>query len=209
MRPVMGFSQASLSFTLIALDNTKISLKKAGKAAVDAAGGVLFKRVKQEIGMRDHSLTDLANYPVPGGHPYARRHGSIRIHTNTPWRVHRKPSGGLTGAAKTASEKRTAGHRVQSDRMYQTTFGRPITTPSGAPGYEVGFDTAAAPEAIAVTQGTRLMLPRDPLWITANMPDVRKEMMTAIVRRLGKDLRSKVGIRFGAGVPSGTSTKVR
>jgi len=204
MRPPMKFSTASLQFTLIALDNTKIDLRKAGEAAVNAAGAVLYKHALKAVGLRDHSLTELAQL----GHPYARRHGAIRIHTDAPWQVHRAPTGGLTGAALASKSKKVATHKQQTDKLFKATYGSPFTAPGGSPAYRVWFDTGKAPEAVDVTQGTKRMLPRDPLWITANLPDVRKEMMVAIVRKLGRDLRSKVGVRFGAGVPGGGGTSV-
>jgi hypothetical protein len=202
-RPVLTFSEASLEFTLIALDNTKIALKTAGKAAVNAAGETLLQHAKKAVGLRDHTLTELADMD----HPYAKRHGSIRIHLDAPWKVHRAPTGGLSGAAKSARAKRIKGHQVQTDRLYNATLGRSITLPSGNPSYEVYFDTSKAPHAREVVGGNKLMLPRDPLWVTANLPEVRKEMMTAIVRRLGRDLRSKVGVRFGSGTPTVTKNQ--
>lgn len=208
MAKVMQFSQSSLSFTLIALDNTKIDLRKAGRAAVDAAGGIALKWSKKAVGIRDHSLTDLADMD----HPYARRHGSIRVHQAIgTWHVHRAPTGGLSGAAHKAAAKRTAGHHKQTDKMYNATLGRATSDPGGRPQYEVYFDTFKAPEAERVVMGTKRMLPRDPLWNAVMQPDVRKEMMKAVVVVLGRVLRSKVGIRFGSGMPSmaggGTSAR--
>lgn len=208
MAQVMKFDQSSLSFTLIALDNTKIDLRKAGRAAVDAAGGIALKYSKKAVGLRDHSLTDLANMD----HPYARRHGSIRVHQSIgTWHVHRAPTGGLSGAAHAAAAKRTSTHRKQTDTLYNATLGRATTAPSGGPQYEVYFDTFQAPHAEDVVMGTKLMLPRDPLWNAVMQPAVRQEMMKAVVVVLGRVLRSKVGIRFGSGMPSmaggGTSAR--
>lgn len=208
MARVMQLNQSSLQFTLISLDNTKIDMKKAGRAAVDAAGEIALKYSKRAVGLRDHSLTDLANLD----HPYAKRHGSIRIHTDIgTWHVHRAPTGGLSGAARSATSKRTKTHRVQTDRMFQATKGRPTTNPQGVPQFEVYFDLAQAPHAEDVVLGTQLMLPRDPLWNAVMDPDVRTEMMKAVVVRMGRVLRSKVGIRFGSGSPSmgggGTSAR--
>lgn len=107
-------------------------------------------------------------------HPYARRHGSIRIHTRKPWQVHSH-----TGTLKNATK------------------GKRITGPGGQPGYAVYFDVSMAPHALHIVYGTKVMLPRDPLWMTAQDPTTRKVMMRMIVKHMGKGLRSKVGMRFG------------
>ena len=44
--------------------------------ATNIMGGTLLELVKGNVSMRDHTLEDLARMD----HPYARRHGSIRIH---------------------------------------------------------------------------------------------------------------------------------
>lgn len=180
------FDIDSLRVTLIALDQTRIPVRQAAEGALSAAGAVALKHVKKAIGLRDHSLTDLAAID----HPYAKRHGAIRIHTDAPWQVHRDPT------------SRPPSHKQQTGNLFKNTEGRKIVMPSGAPGFEVYFDVNDAPEAIAVTQGTKLMLPRDPMWNAVNAPGVREEMMKAIVVRLGRDLRSKMGIRFGQGMPT-------
>ena len=187
----MRFDTASLQVTLINLSNTTIALAKAGEEAVLAAGAVLLSESRKTVGLRDHSLTDLWLLD----HPYARRHKTIRIHTSTPWQVHRKPS------------PLNPKHRNQQDELYNATRGL-FYRVGRTPVYEVYFDTGAAPHAVFVTQGTRVMLPRDPLWRTATDPDVTKKIMVGIVRRLGKELRGKVGIRFGTGSPTSTGGRV-
>ena len=187
----MRFDAGSLTFTIINLRNATVSVRRAGEEALGAAGEVLLRECKRSVGLRDHSLTDLAYYPVPGGHPYARRHGSIRIHTKTPWKVHRKPS------------PLNPRHRNQTDTLYRSTLGS-LYRAGSVPRYEVWFNLADAPHARFVVGGTKIMLPRDPLWVTANDPKVRYLLMVGIVRRLGKELRSKLGIRFGATPPGRT-----
>ncbi len=183
----MRVDTASLQVTLVALRHTTISLARAGEEAVQAAGEVLLREARKAVGHRDHSLTRLAILD----HPYARRHGSVRIHTSTPWAVHRKPS------------PLNPRHRNQTDALYNATRGQ-FYVSSGKPVYEVYFDTGAAPHAVFVTQGTRVMLPRDPLWATATSPAVQKQIMVGIVRRLGKELRGQLGVRFGGGSPTTT-----
>lgn len=174
----MRFDTASLQVTLINLQNTKVSLQKAGEAAVEAAGETLLREARKAVGLKDHSLSDLALMD----HPYARRHGSIRIHTSAPWQVHR-----------------------QTDNLYNATRGTFFHIGS-TPMYEVSFDVSQAPEAKFVVAGTRVMLPRDPLWQTANDPAVTKMLMQAIVRRLGRDMRGQLGVRFGTGTPTVTGS---
>lgn len=181
----MRFDTASLQVTLVALRNTRVSLVKAGEEAVQAAGAVLLAESRKTVGLRDHSLTALALLD----HPYARRHGSIRIHTSAPWQVHRKPS------------PMNPKHRNQTDALYNATRGQ-FYRIGGSPVYEVYFDTGAAPHAEYVVRGTRVMLPRDPLWQTATSPAVQKRIMVGIVQRLGKEMRGQLGVRFGAGTPT-------
>lgn len=155
---------------------------------MQAAGEVLLAEARKTVGLRDHSLSDL--YLLD--HPYARRHSKIRIHTEAPWQVHRRPS------------PLNPIHRNQTDALYHATRGRFFHIGT-SPVYEVFFDTGMAPEAIFVTQGTRVMLPRDPLWQTALSPDVQKKLMVGIVRQLGKVMRTQLGVRFSTGSPTTTS----
>lgn len=178
---MISFDAGSLRVVLSAM-STKIATEKtAARAAVLGAGRVLRDLVKQNISLTDHSLQDLA----AEDHPYARRHGAIRIHrsgskalNNPSNRVHVQ-SGTLLGALKAG----------------------PTT---GGLGYRIEFDTGRAPHAAYVIQGTKVMLPRDVLWDTATAPDVQRRMMRAIVTVLGKELRTQGAVRFGgAGRPPG------
>lgn len=189
----MKFDAASLSFTLINLSNLQMDVQRAGEEAMRAAGEVLLRECKKAIGLRDHSQTDFDRWPIPGHHPYARKHGSIRVHTSTPWQVHRKPS------------PLNPKHHNQTDTLYRATKGA-FYSASGRPVYEVFMDLNEAPHAKWVVGGTKLMLPRDPLWVTANDPKVRKLIMLGIIRRLGKELRTKLGIRFGSMPATSTRT---
>lgn len=159
---------AGLEATLIALQNSRLAVQDVLPYVVDAAGRQYRAEVRKHIGLRDHSLADLAKMD----HPYARRHGTIRIHRKKPWQVHR-----------------------QSDKMIQALRGGPVTV-GNKPGYEVTFDYGAAPHAAHVIQGTRVMLPRDVLWRTAMDEGTRMAMMRRIVGTLGKRLRSQLGVRF-------------
>lgn len=172
--PVIQLSVAGLDVTLIALRKSKGDVRKAAGPALLAGGKAYRNMVRKRISLRDHSLADLARKD----HPYARRHGSIRIHRRKPWQVHR-----------------------QSGRMVNALQGRPITI-GGSQGYEVTFDYNAAPHARYVIQGTRVMLRRDVLWRTAYDDKTKEAMMKRIVKVLGKQLRTQLGVRFGSGAPS-------
>jgi len=153
----------------------------AEKLMVERAGQILHEEVKATISATDHSLADLAKLD----HPYARRHGSIRIHRAKPQTVHRQ-SGAMLSAL-----------RARPDRLML--FGSSVGV------YRVWFDLAAAPHARYVLQGTRKMLARDVLWDTANDRRVVTKMRKAVIELLGKELRSKARIRFGAFKASGTT----
>lgn len=165
---------AGLEATLVQLRHSKVAVKDAAGPAIIAGGEAYRDQVRRYISLRDHSLADLARL----GHPYARRHGSIRIHRKKPWQVHR-----------------------QSGRMVRALRGFPITL-GGQTGYEVTFNYGAAPHAAHVIQGTKVMLPRDVLWKAAHDPVTHRAMMKRIVLTLGKVMKSQLGVRFGTTTPS-------
>ena len=167
---------AGLEVTLIALKNSKVGVRKAMAPAITAGGRAYRTEVRRRINLRDHTQSDLNKRD----NPYAKRHGSIRIHRKKPWQVH-----------------------SQSRRMVNALQGRPITV-GNATGFEVTFDYAAAPHARHVIQGTKVMLPRDVLWKTALDPVTQKAMMKRIVKTLGKTMRTQLGVRFGRTTPGGS-----
>ena len=171
---MVKMSIGGLEVTLISLRNSSKTVASAMVPAIEAGGRAYRSRVRKAINLRDHSLQDLADMD----HPYAVRHGSIRIHRKKPWQVHR-----------------------QSGRMINALVGRPITS-GGRNGFEVTFEFSAAPHAAYVLQGTKVMLPRDTLWKVAIDPDTHRAMMKRIVGVLGKKLKTQLGVRFGAGTPS-------
>jgi hypothetical protein len=78
-----------------------------------------------------------------------------------------------------------------------------VSPASSTPKWRLWLDTGIAPHAEHVIHGTKVMLKRDVLWSTAQAPAVQKAMMKAIVRRLGKGIRSGAALRFG-GAPGGS-----
>jgi hypothetical protein len=170
-------SAGSLRFSIMAIGNVRVSLARASQAAIRAAGEGYRDAVRSNISLTDHTLRDLARLD----HPYARRHGGIKLH------------GGDTNGGR-ISDGRSLVHR-QSGRMVRGLRGALRGTGKRA-AYEVWFDAMTAPHAEDVILGTRRMLPRDPLWDTATAPQTVRDMRLRIVRELGAVLRSQAIIRF-------------
>lgn len=170
----------SLQITLRAMRGSTAQERRAAKAAIMAAGRLLRDLVKQNISLSDHDLNDLARLD----HPYARRHGAIRIHG--------KGSKALNNPANRV--------HTQSGDLVRALQAGPT---SNGLGYRVGINTSAAPHAEFVIRGTKVMLPRDVIWDTATAPDVRRRLMREVVRVLGKGLRTQGSVRFGSGGPGG------
>jgi hypothetical protein len=167
----------SMSIKIEGLDAALVNLRgvekkmfqKAGKQALKAAGTVLVKALRENMSITDHTQASLRAL----GHPYARRHGAIRIHQQRPYVIH-KQSGLMK--SKITRKSKGSGKKIR---------------------YQVGFNYGAVPYAKYVIQGTRVMLPRNTIYLTSQQPEIRKEMMKAVVRVLGKELRTGAGVRFG------------
>jgi|7_EtaG_2_1085326.scaffolds.fasta_scaffold00045_59 hypothetical protein len=116
----------------------KLPKKMKGRISKDALtkGTSVYveKFLKPALDKRDHTLSHLAAL----GHPYARKHGSIQIHSKNPWVVHRR-TGALYNSIRSEIKTSFTGHSV---RVYP--------------------DLGAAPHIRYVFSGTRNMLPRDP-----------------------------------------------
>lgn len=137
-----------------------------------ALAAVLYAEVTTNLSYTDHSLADLRRLD----HPYARRHGKLSAHGGSHRVVHKR------------SGEMLASLRVQSLPS--------ANSPTGE-AWAVWFDIGASDHAKFVVLGTKYMLPRDVLWATCADPRVRREMMKATVRVLGKQLRTKANVRFG------------
>lgn len=175
------FEAGSLRVTIMNINRLVVSEKKAAHEAVAAAGKALEGKIRQNMSLRDHTDDSLRALD----HPYARRHGSIRIHrkgsrslVHPEFRVHTR-TGALLGALRS---RRGTGKK---------------------PNWRIWLDKGAAPHAVYVIQGTRVMLGRDVLWDTAIAPLTRRTMMKAIVKKLGQGLRSGAAVRFGSGARPG------
>jgi len=150
----------------------------AGKAMAKA-GEVAKAAVYANVTRTDHTLAQLRSMD----HPYAKRHGSIRIHAGETHVVHTHT--GRMAAALKGEVKFRAGGAGGGARPY----------------YLLGWWGNVPPYVKWVVEGTRIMLPRDVLWLTASAPHVRPAMLRAFVQVMGAELRTQAGIRFGSGGP--------
>lgn len=168
-------NRSSLRFTLIAIGNAAVDFDGATEAAVRVAGHAYASSAQAAISYSDHTLAQLARMD----HPYARRHGRLTLHAG---------DGGGWLADGTHLVHRQSGQMV---RTFRTKF-----TPAGAKSeYEVGLDPNDD-HVRRVLLGTPRMLPRDPLWSAANGPNTIDAMQRAILRELGRVMRSQAHVRF-------------
>lgn len=95
-------------------------------------------------------------------HPYARRHGSIQVNPGEEYLVN-----------------------VQSGQMRDS-----FRKTEYADAVDIGWDSGSAPPYVAhVLGGTKKMLGRDVLQITADDPDVQQDMDKAAVKSLRRSLK--------------------
>jgi len=69
--------EASVRMTILAINNASLNMHAVGVVATGVMGGNLLGLIKQNISLKDHTPAGLAKM----GHPYADRHGTIRIHS--------------------------------------------------------------------------------------------------------------------------------
>jgi len=154
-------------------------LRDAAGRAMGKAGEVAKGAVYANLTRTDHTLQQLRRMD----HPYAKRHGTIRVHAGETHVVHTRT--GRMAAALQGEVKFRAGGAGGGARPY----------------YLLGWWANVPPHVSWVVEGTRKMLPRDVLWLTASAPHVRPQMLRAFVLVMGAELRTQAGIRFGAGGP--------
>ncbi len=157
--------------TLIySMNQRYVSFSRALDRCVEAAGEVMLAEIRATASRREHSLDDLAKKD----HPYARRHGAIRA-----------------GALGGAFVQRPYLVHVQSGALLRSIRGS-FARPGGLPTYAVGTDH---PHAASVIDGSRHLLRRDFLVDTMNERRVQREILRAMVRVLGQELRTQATIR--------------
>lgn len=171
MKPVMQVDAGSLRMSIIRIRGAKAKVQVAALRSLEEAGGILHEEIVANASYTDHSLNRLQALD----HPYAQRHGSIQIHTKKPYVVHKQGKKKWSKNLHTGIKKRL----IKSKREFHV------------------YVLPSHPYAKYVIQGTKAkMLGRDFLWLTMNSRPVRKKMMKAVVKVLGKEMRMKAVVRF-------------
>lgn len=127
--------------------------KSQVNAAMEDVRGILDDRVKKNIGLKDHSLKDLARM----GHPYAKR-APQAIHSPS-YQVHEQ-SGDLMKSRYSGVNKAD----ITGGRLFARAY--------------VGLDPEKAPHALDVVYGTSKMVPRDPL--VGSLGEVKERVLQSI-----------------------------
>jgi hypothetical protein len=141
---------------------------KVRRGCLEAMGRVAIDAVKDSIGLSDHTLNMLQNL----GYPYARKHGSIQVHQNTPWRVHKNTGDLLNNLRGKILGSKKAQVFVIFFRYNKEEYFEYLIT------------------------GTKKMLPRDVLYRPiADRKNIRK-MRLAAVKAIGSGFRAQAGVRF-------------
>lgn len=166
---------------IAAMKAMQARIAAARPRVLEAGGRAYLGGVQAAAGLQDgHSLAVLAALD----HPYARRHGSIQesVLGHPGWWVHR-----------------------QTGTLFRAITGRMVSPTR----YEVFVDTGKAPHAEHVINGTSVMFGRDFLFIAGELRVVRRRIMRAMVRVLGKELRTKAHVRFGDPGIAGSIPQIR
>lgn len=175
----INVDRSSFSFTIVAMQNfRKATVRNATYKAFVAAMDVYEKRAYDAITLTDHTQEDLNEL----GNPYARRHGKLTLHAGS--------GGGYI---------RDGRHQIHRQGGQMARALRRKTTRYPEVKSVLRFDLNAAEHIRKVLEGDELLLPRDPLWEVVQAPKTISEMRQAIVRVLGKELRTQAAIRVGGG----------
>lgn len=163
-----------LKATIESMRRTQALMVAARPKLLAAGGAELLRGVRNSAGLQDGHTQDVLDAL---DNPYAVRHGSIQegVLGHPGWWVHK-----------------------QSGALFRSITGRTV----GSTRYEVFADTGIAPHAEHVINGTSVMFPRDFVFIAGELRVVRRRIMRAMARVLGKEMRTKAHIRFGEpGIP--------
>lgn len=179
----LKLNERSFQLTIIAVANGHVRMGWAVRTAIRAGGQVYQAALVEALSLTDHSLSDLAALD----HPYARRHGSLMLHA---------------GPSRTMRDGRHQVH-THSGTLVGGVYGELRGSVNGRTratrlNYFMGI---RGPRAYRrwryIVEGTRTMLPRDPLAELEASPRVRTDMRRAIIEALGQGLRSQAHVRFG------------
>ncbi len=174
---MIRFKAGTLTTTIVNIRKVRLSEQKAAKEAARAGGDELKRLIKQNISLRDHDQAALTAL----GHPYAKRHGGIRIHHSG--------TKSLLGPQNRVHSQSEAMLRSLKSSLFGSRAGLR---------YRVWLDTAIAPHVryVVGSEPTSILIPRDVLWDTAQAPFVQAKMMRKITDKLGRAMRSQGTLRF-------------
>lgn len=179
--PRFDVDKRSINLTISNFRGSQAKFKRAATVATNLAGVRLLEAIRRNVSMPPigGSKTSHEGALAGLGHPYARRHGSIRYRATGG-----KPSPGVAPELLV--------HTVTGDMAsaFFAKFNRSTLE------FAIGTDLAKAPHLVHVIRGTAVMLPRDILWATAQDPAVRREMLRAIVFVFGRVFRTQASLRF-------------
>lgn len=136
----------------------KKTVAKIKSDFADQTAELAYQRVLANISRRDFTLEDLREMD----HPYARRHGSISVHPGQEYLVHTH-TGRLKSSLGKKVVRRAGGAGGGHNLFAQVGF---IKNPPHYAGY-----------VVSQTEGTKVMLSRDPINETVNSRDFKKEML--------------------------------
>ena len=172
---MMRVTAGSLNATILAMNKTVVTERQAAKEALQAAGHVWRMAITTNASRSDMSLWQLE----AAGHPFAKRHPKIMgsrigsMWVRKPYMVHRR-SGGFLNSIR----------------------GKLTNTSGGKPAYEVRIQATQKYQEYVITGTKTKMHSRNLLWDTGMQKDVQKKMKVAIIRVLGKKLRTQAVVRF-------------
>jgi hypothetical protein len=173
---MLRLNKRSLQNCIRALDRVGKTVTVAASAAARDGGSELFAVIQQNMSLKDHTLADLAEMD----HPYAKRHGSIKIH-NTG------------GSGLLHPEFRVHTH---SGKLLRSLKRQRLQREPGAHTFRIFADEAVADYAAYVLnpEGTKKMFGRNVFADAAASPDTRAKIDVAVMNAL-KGRLAKVGVR--------------
>jgi hypothetical protein len=169
MKAVIKMDQSSLNMTLGFLHKLRGGRKRSTvKRGLNIAGEVLVARIKKNASYRDHTIKDLKRL----GSPYAKRHGKISIHTKKSYIVHSRKG-----------------------KFIDAIRGKYVGSSKSNPYFKVWIDKRYKYPKYIIT-GTKVMIPRDTLYLTMQERGTKRAMLLAMAKEMGKELRTQVFMRF-------------
>jgi hypothetical protein len=167
----------SLKMTVQRVSVYKLDVAKALATAITFAGETWRDIARESLSVTDHSLKDLAKLD----HPYAVRHGALTLHSGS------RPMFMQDGKQLVHS---------QSGTLVSALRGAFVPGLPAGPTYRVWLDRSV-PVVRYVLEGTRYMLPRDPLGTTALSTGTQREIRLATVAKMTAKFQGASNTQFG------------